>query len=253
VSTLQLLLVFVAGIGAGTINAVVGSGTLITFPVLLAVGLPPLTANVSNSVGLAPGAISGVHGYRRELVGQRRRVLRFGTASLLGAGTGAALLFVLPDSAFEAIVPAMIALALVLVGLQPWLNRRTAARRQPDAPERDGGPLAYFLGYLTGVYGGYFGAAQGIVLMAILGVALDDDIQRLNALKNVLAMIVNIAGAAIFIVVAHIAWEAAGTLAVGSTLGGQLGARIGRRLPPAALRGVVVVVGVAAIIQLLAR
>ncbi|MDO8213505.1 sulfite exporter TauE/SafE family protein [Conexibacter sp. CPCC 206217] len=252
-SLLQALVVLVAGVAAGTINTVVGSGTLITFPVLLAVGYPPLTANVSNCVGLATGAVSGVYGYRRELVGQRARMLRWGTASMLGACTGAGLLFVLPDSAFEKIVPGMIALALVMVALQPRLARAQAARRKPQIETREGGPVAYGFGYLTGVYGGYFGAAQGIVLMAILGLAIDEDVQRINALKNVMAMVVNVVAATIFIVVAHIEWEAVGLLAVGSTVGGQLGARIGRRLPPNVLRIVIVVVGVAAIVQLLAR
>jgi uncharacterized membrane protein YfcA len=252
-SLLEALLVLAAGVGAGTINTVVGSGTLITFPVLLAVGYAPITAVVSNTIGLAPGTLSGTHGYRRELVGQRRRVLRFGTMSLLGAITGALLLFVLPASAFEKIVPVMIALALVLVVLQPRLSRALADRRHPDARRTEAGPVALGAGYLTGVYGGYFGAAQGILLLAIFGLTIDDDIQRLNALKNVLAMIVNVVAAVIFLFSGRVAWEAAGILAVGSTFGGQLGARIGRRLPPAALRGVVVAVGVVAIVQLLAR
>lgn len=252
-SVWEALLVLVAGLGAGTINTVVGSGTLITFPVLLAVGYSPITANVSNSLGLVPGSLSGAYGYRRELAGQRARIVRYGTASLLGGTTGAALLFVLPAAAFDAIVPVMIAVALVLVVLQPRLQRALVARRHPDAPPREGGPVAFGLGYLTGVYGGYFGAAQGILLLAIFGLTLDDDMQRVNALKNVLAMIVNLVAGIVFVFVAHVAWEVVALLAVGSAAGGQVGARIGRRLPPAALRGVIVVVGVAAIVQLLAR
>jgi uncharacterized protein len=252
-SPLDALLVLAAGVAAGTINTVVGSGTLITFPVLLGVGYPPITANVSNSLGLVPGSLSGAYGYRRELTGQRARIVRYGTASLLGGVTGALLLFVLPAAAFEAIVPGMIATALVLVIFQPRLAARLAARRRAGAPPREGSRLTLVLGYLTGVYGGYFGAAQGILLLAIFGLALDEPLQRVNALKNVLAMIVNLVAGIVFLFIAHVAWEAVALLAAGSAAGGQVGAHVGRRLPPNVLRAVIVVVGVVAIVQLLTR
>jgi uncharacterized membrane protein YfcA len=243
--------VLAAGVWAGVVNTVVGSGTLITFPVLLAVGYAPLTANVSNSLGLVPGSLSGAYGYRRELRGQRGRIARFAPVSVLGATAGAALLLVLPPAAFTAIVPVFVALGLVLVVLQPRINRWLLSRRHPDAAP-DGGRVALLLNGLTATYGGYFGAAQGIMLMAILGVALDDDLQRVNALKNVLAGLVNLTAAVVFVLVGkHLAWEAVALLAVGSTAGGQLGARIGRRLPSPALRAVIVVVGLAAIAKLL--
>jgi uncharacterized membrane protein YfcA len=231
------------------INTVVGSGTLITFPVLLAVGYPPLTANVSNSLGIVPGSLSGAYGYRRELRGQRPRAVRLGLASLLGALAGAALLLALPPSAFEAIVPAFVALALVLVVAQPALARWVARRREQDRPH--GGGLLRAAVFGTGVYGGYFGAAQGIMLLAVLGLGLDDELQRVNALKNVLAGLANLASAVVFVLFAHLAWAAVVLLAVGSALGGQLGARVGRRLSPSALRAVIVVVGLAAIAKLL--
>jgi uncharacterized protein len=244
------LAVLAAGVWAGVINVVVGSGTLVTFPTLLAVGFAPLTANISNSLGLVPGSLSGVHGYRRELRGQGGRIVRFGLLSLLGSVGGAVLLLALPASAFEAIVPVFVALALVLVVAQPRLSRWIARHRHPDARERSPVTQALVLG--TGVYGGYFGAAQGIMLLATLGTALDDDLQRVNALKNVLAAIANFVAAIVFIVVGkHLAWDAVGLLAVGSTLGGQLGARYGRRLSPPALRAVIVVVGLLAIAKLL--
>jgi len=228
---------------------VVGSGTLVTFPVLLAVGYPPVVANVSNTVGLVPGSVSGAIGYREELAGQRQRVLRLGVASLLGGITGAVLLLTLPESAFEAIVPVLIAIALVLVVLQPRLSRMVAARRTAARPH--GGPLLWTGIYGTGVYGGYFGAAQGIILLALMGIAIpDEDLQRLNALKNVLAAIVNGVAAVVFIAVAEVAWAPALILAVGAAVGGQIGAKVGRRLSPALLRGVIVVVGVAAIVQI---
>jgi uncharacterized membrane protein YfcA len=248
VSPLECVLVLAAGVFAGAINTVVGSGTLVTFPVLLAVGYAPVVANVSNTLGLVPGSVSGAIGYRRELTGQRRRVLVLAGASLLGGITGAVLLLSLPGSAFEAIVPVLIALALVLVVGQPRLSRALAARRQRVRPH--GGPLLWGGVFGTGIYGGYFGAAQGVILLAILGIAIPEDMQRLNALKNVLAALVNGVAAAIFVVFASVAWLPALLLAAGSAAGGQLGARIGRRLSPAVLRAVIVVVGVAAIAQL---
>ena len=247
-TALEALAILAAGIGAGTINAVVGSGTLITFPVLLAVGYPPVVANVSNTVGLVPGSITGSIGYRRELAGQGRRAARLSIASVLGGITGALLLLELPASAFEAIVPAFIGIALVLIVLQPWLSRRLA-RHRPEG--HHGGPVAVAGTYGAGVYGGYFGAAQGILLVSILGLVLPDDLQRLNALKNVLTGLVNLVAGLVFVVIADIAWGAALLIAAGSLVGGALGSRYGRRLPPPVLRAVIVVVGVTAIAELL--
>jgi uncharacterized membrane protein YfcA len=249
VSLLECLLVLTAGVAAGAINTVVGSGTLITFPVLLAVGYGPVTANVSNTLGLVPGSVSGAIGYRAELAGQRDRLLKLGSASFLGGIVGAILLLSLPSEAFEAIVPVLIALALVLVVLQPRLARALAARRSETRPH--GGPLLWTGVFGTGVYGGYFGAAQGIILLALTGIALPEDMQRLNAMKNVLAGLVNAVAAVVFIFAASVAWLPALLIAIGSAAGGQIGARVGRRLSPALLRGVIVVVGVAAIVQLL--
>ncbi len=240
-----------AGVGAGTINTLVGSGSLITFPVLLAVGYPPLTANVSNNLGVVPGSISGAYGRRRELRGQRARLARFAPASLVGGATGAVLLLALPASAFDAIVPAFVALAIVLVVLQPRISRRLAERRRAGAMHEHGGAPALLATGAAGVYGGYFGAAQGVLLLAILGIAIDDDLRRVNAVKVVLAGIANGVAAIVFVLAADLAWEAVALIAVGSTLGGQLGAHAGRRLPEAALRAVIVVVGIAAIAKLL--
>jgi len=245
----EAICIALAGMGAGMINTVVGSGTLITFPVLLAFGYAPVTANVSNTIGLVPGSVSGAFGYRRELAGQRARVLRLGTMSVLGGITGAVLLLVLPASAFKAIVPVFIAVALVLTVLQPRLNRWLIAR-EIDL-DRRGGILTPIAIYITGVYGGYFGAAQGILLLAILGVALAQDLHRTNALKNVLAGLVNGVAGLYFIFAAHVAWGPAAIIAGGSILGAQLGARYGRRLAPGALRAVIVVVGIVAIVRLL--
>jgi uncharacterized membrane protein YfcA len=248
-SAAEILAIAFAGFAAGTINTMVGSGTLITFPVLLAFGYAPVAANVSNTVGLVPGSVSGAVGYRRELAGQREQALRLGSASVLGGITGAVLLLVLPASAFKAIVPVFIAIALVLIVLQPRLNRLLAQRAAHSA--HTGRVLLAAL-YATGVYGGYFGAAQGILLLGILGLALAQDLHRTNALKNVLAGSVNGVAGVYFIVVAHIDWGPAAIIAGSSILGAQIGARYGRRLPPTALRGLIVVVGVTAIVRLLA-
>lgn len=241
--------VFAAGVAAGTINTVVGSGTLVTFPVLLSVGLSPLTANVTNTLGLVPGSFVGAWGARDTLVGRRDFVLRLATASVLGALAGAVLLLALPPGAFKAIVPVLVALALVLVVAGPAINRRLAARGRADEGRPRPSLWAGVLG--SGVYGGYFGAAQGVLMMGLLGALHGGDVQQNNAVKNVLTGVVNSVAAVVFVVVARPAWWAVALVAAGSTVGGVVGARIGRRLPPTVLRGLIVVVGVVAIVKLL--
>ncbi|MFC5749196.1 sulfite exporter TauE/SafE family protein [Actinomadura rugatobispora] len=246
--------IFAAGIAAGGINTVVGSGSLITFPTMVALGFPPVVANVSNNIGLVPGSVTGAYGYREELKGQRPRLLRLGSASLVGALVGAVLLLGLPAGAFDVIVPVLIAIALVLVVVQPRLQRWLLARREKQHPH--GGPWLWVGVLLAGVYGGYFGAAQGIVLIALLGIALDDELQRVNAAKNVLSAIVNGSAAVVFIALwllsdTEISWLAVLLVAVGATIGGLVGARVGRRIPPMALRAFIVVVGLAALYTLL--
>ncbi len=235
------LAIFAAGLAAGSINTIVGSGSLVTFPTLLALGYPPLLANVSNNVGLVPGTVSGAFAYRRELTGQRSRLLRLGTASLLGGVAGAALLLGLPGTVFRAAVPALILVAAILMALQPRLSKLLEDRG--DRKRHGGNGL--FLGvFLTGVYGGYFGAAQGVILIALLAIFVHDDLQRLNGTKNVLAMVVNTAASVLFIIFSTLSWSVVGLIAAGSVIGGQVGARIGRRLPAAVLRWVIVTVGV---------
>ena len=195
---LQALGIFAAGIVAGTINTVVGSGTLFTFPVLLQFGYSPVVANVSNTVGLVPGSASGAFGYRDELRGQRARMLRLSAASVTGGIAGAVLLLVLPASAFKAIVPGFIAIALVLIVLQPRLSAALAAR---GVHKRElAGPAATAAVFAAGIYGGYFGAAQGIMLLSILALSLNDDLQRINALKVVLAGLVNLVAGIVFVI-----------------------------------------------------
>ncbi|MBD0292624.1 MAG: sulfite exporter TauE/SafE family protein [Jiangellaceae bacterium] len=237
------LAVILAGISAGAINTVVGAGTLVTFPTLLAVGLPPVTANVSNTVGLIPGSVSAAWGYRRELAGQQSRLLRIGTATMLGAITGAVLLLALPESAFEAVVPALILLACLLVLVQPVLVRQLRSR--PRHPH--GGPVAWLLILVTGGYAGYFGAGQGVILIAVLGLVMEETLQHVNAVKNVLAGLGNLVAAVVFVVVADVDWQAAALIAVGTATGGIVGAGIARRLPEMALRATAVAVGLAAV------
>lgn len=247
-SSAEILAILAAAIAAGAINAVVGSGSLITFPTLLAFGFPPVIANVSNNIGLVPGNISGVYGYRAELAGQRRRLTRLGVASCAGALAGASALLALPGSIFGVVVPVLIILACVLVVIQPRLSAWVVAHSKEDGEHV--GPLLVVGVFLAGVYGGYFGAAQGVLVIGLLGVFLSDSLQRINGGKNVLVTIVNGTAAAVFIVFAHVAWLAVGLIAAGSTVGGLIGAKVGRRLPPLALRIVIVVIGVIAAIKL---
>jgi hypothetical protein len=237
------------GLVAGTVNTIVGSGSLVTFPTLLALGYKPVLANVSNTVGLVPGSISGAVGYRRELEGQRARITVLGIASAAGGLTGGVLLLVLPAAVFRSVVPILILVACALVAVQPRLARRVAAR--PGPARAHGGPWLFVAVYATGVYGGYFGAAQGVILIALLGIFVDDGLQRLNATKNVLAALVNGVAAVLFIAFSHVAWGVAALLATGAVVGGQVGAKLGRRISPAWLRAVIVVVGVAVAIRLL--
>jgi uncharacterized membrane protein YfcA len=245
----EQLAVLAAATGAGMINAVAGSGTLLTFPVLLAVGLPARVANVSNTIGLVAGGFAGAFGYRRELRGQRRCLLRLGGASVLGGLTGGLLLLVLPAATFRALVPALIVLACVLVVAQPRLNRGLA--RAPIGRRKPHHRLLLASLFAVGVYGGYFGAAQGVLMMSVLGLGLQHDIQRINGMKNALAAAVNTVAAVLFIAAADVAWEAVLLVAGGSALGGLLGARFGRRLRSGVLRTVTAGAGVLAVARLL--
>jgi uncharacterized membrane protein YfcA len=248
-SAWHAIAIFAAGIAAGTINTVVGSGTLITFPTLLAFGYAPVTANVSNTIGLVPGSVSGAVGYRHELRGQRERVVQLGLAAVCGGTLGSVLLLVLPASAFKAIVPFFIAIALVLILGQKQINRALGDRRRGAG---EGVPLGAAAGaFACGVYGGYFGAAQGILMMSVLGLSIDDTVQRLNAVKVVTTGMTNLVAGIVFVLAAHIAWDVAGLIACGSIIGGVLGARYGRRLSPGALRALIVVVGIVAIVRLI--
>jgi uncharacterized membrane protein YfcA len=243
---LEALAVLAAGFAAGGINAIVGSGSLVTFPVLLAVGYAPVVANVSNTVGLVLGNVSAVWGYRRELAGQRNRCLLLGSGTALGAGLGGALLLILPEGVFEAVVPVLILFAcgLMILRPSPALNEGSLSHHRKIA--------LVATAFLVGIYGGYFGAAQGVLLIGLMGVAFTDSMQHINAVKNVLAGLVNGIAAIVFVIATHIDWGAAGLIAAGAIIGGQIGARVGRKLPPWGLRVLIICVGVAALVKLLA-
>ncbi|MFK0246698.1 sulfite exporter TauE/SafE family protein [Amycolatopsis azurea] len=247
------VVIFVAGLWAGTINTVVGSGTLVTFPVLVALGYSPLTATTSNAIGLAPGTVSGAIGYREELKGYWPEVSKLAVASFFGAIVGTILLLSLPKDAFETVVPALVGLAVVLVIVQPRVGAWVAKRREENGKVHKIGPLLLFLIFLIGIYGGYFTAAQGVMMVAVMGMLMSESLQRLNGVKNALSAVVNIVAGAIYAFIAPVSWPVVALLAVGSTIGGQIGAKIGRKLPPKVLRGVIVVIGLAAMVQLLLK
>ena len=257
-STVEMIVIALAGVAAGAINSLVGSGTLITFPTLVALGFPPVTATMSNAIGLVAGGVSGTWGYRAELTGQWSRLRWQIPASIIGAGIGAFLLLHLPEKVFTQIVPVLLVLALLLVLAGPRIQ--AYARRRAEALGRSAehvSPMrmaALVLGtFAVGIYGGYFTAAQGILLIGVMGALLPEDVQRMNAAKNLLAMLVNVVAAISYTLVAfdRISWPVAGLIAVGSLIGGWLGSRYGRRLSPAVLRAVIVVVGLIGLYRLL--
>lgn len=255
----EALVIVLAGLAAGTINTIVGSGTLITFPTLLLLGFPPIQANITNSLGLCASGLTAPLAYREEVRRMAPLVRRLLPMSVVGAVVGALLLLWLPPGAFEAIVPVLIALALVLVVFGKRLNA-WAMRHHVDDP--DVGPLgvagphaaALAGGVLFGgVYGGYFGAAQGILLMGLFSILLSKPLHDLNALKNVLVPTSNFVAAVVFVLTAgsEVRWSVAALLALGALAGGWVGGHLGKRLPPAALRGVIVAVGLVALVKLL--
>jgi uncharacterized membrane protein YfcA len=244
------LLILAAGVVAGAVNAIAGGGTLISFPALLAAGLSPITANITSSVGLLAGYASGSMAYRDELRGQPARVRGLAVAAVLGGAAGALLLLATPGDAFEDVVPFLVMLASVLLAVQPQVARRLAARGQ--LPDHPGWEAQVAVG-VASVYGSYFGAGLGVILLAVLGLLLADGLQRLNALKGVLSLVVNLAGVLVFIALGGVDWSAAGLLAAGAVVGAFAGVRLARRLPSQVVRTAVVVTGVVVAVVLLVR
>lgn len=255
---LEAGIIFVAGVWAGGINVIVGSGTLVTFPTLLLFGYPPLVANVSNNLGMVAGGISGIYGYRDELRPNQAILKRLSPASIVGALVGALLLLILPADSFKAIVPVLIAIGILMVVLGPTLQRRAAQKNaelgREEAAQSTQSQLVLTGGiFLLGVYGGYFGAGQGILLVGLMSMVLTTGLQQITAIKNVLATIANAVAALTFIIVAWhlIDWTAVALIGSGAFVGGYVGARIGRKLPPAVLRSIIVIIGVVAMIKIL--
>jgi uncharacterized membrane protein YfcA len=245
-----------AGFGAGFVLTAVGAGSLVSFPILVGAGLTPLVANVCNNVGLVPGGLTGAFGFRRELAGHRGLVVRVAATSMAGALLGAVLLLALPPGAFVRVVPWLVIGSATLVGAGPFVSaavRRRALRRGVVvADDRDSmGPTLTGLSGVIGVYGGYFGAAQGVLLVAVLALGLDVPLSAVNGLKNVAVATANIAASVVFVFFAPLNWPVVGLIAIGSVVGGYLGAHLGRRLPPTAFRVLVVVFGYVVGIKLL--
>ncbi|QAY72855.1 sulfite exporter TauE/SafE family protein [Agromyces protaetiae] len=283
---LESLAIFAAGAWAGLINVIVGSGTLVTFPVLIMLGYPPLTANISSGIGLVAGSITGAVGFRREIAEQRSLALLLLPAGAAGGLAGGLLLLVLPPEAFSLIVPVLVGLGIVMVVVAPMLQRWIAKRRVavvaavtgataviedgvpdvhepgvPGAPGHDGLAgmnlrhriVMIAAVFVLGLYGGYFGAALGVIMLGALSLLSTIELTKLNALKNLLIVGINGVSATLFIIVAneYISWRAVALLAIGATLGGLIGARIGRRIPDWVLRTTVVVVGTIALVNLI--
>ncbi len=255
ITLLRALAITAAGGGAGFINSIVGSGTLISFPTLVGVGFDNVAANVANNIGLFPGSTSAAYGYRRELRGQRKRLMILSTASGVGAMIGALLLFTLPKAAFQFIVPFLVLIGVALVLLQPTIvakvKQRQAVSSTPPRIRNEVTPALWLAVCGAGIYGGYFGAAQGVILIGIMGIMLHDDLVRINAAKNVLAAVVGLVAAVVFIARGNVPWVAAGLVALGSITGGLVGAKIGRKIPPQVLRVIVATVGTIAATKLL--
>lgn len=246
----EQLAVIAAGLGAGMLTSTVGVASLISFPALIALGIPPVVANASNTIGLLPGALSGSFGYRREL----REISRPITIAVvltcaIGAIGGAALLLALPAGVFAAAAPWLILFTCLIVGVQPWISRRLRARNGQSHETMT--PATTFFTALTGVYGGYFGAGAGVMMMAVLGLGLDLELRIVNALKTLALLAANLVASVIFLFIADLDLTAAALLAVGSVVGGYVGSHIGRRLPSGLLRALIVIAGVVAAVLML--
>lgn len=244
-----MLSVIAAGLGAGVLNTVVGSGTLLTFPVLVAIGVPPVHANIANNIGLAPGSISGAIGYRSELSGPGSRVIVCCAAAAAGGGAGACLLLFLPARVFEAVVPVLILMAVLLLAIQPVVSKWTRRDRPTPRRKRPAQETALILSvFLASLYGGYFGAAQGVILIAVMSLLLAQRLQAINAVKNVLQGVDNAVSALFLIFASHVDWLIVALLAVGSVAGAQAGALIGKRVPDLWFRVIIVAIGLAGLV-----
>jgi uncharacterized membrane protein YfcA len=252
VSGVELLVLVVAGVGAGMANTVAGGGTFVSYPVLVSLGLSPISANVTSAVGLISGYVGGSLSYRRELVGQRERFLRLVPAALAGAVSGAFLLLSTPGATFDALVPWLVLSASLMLVAQPHVKKWVLVRRsRAGSPRGDVGVAAHVGIFLGGVYGTYFGAGLGVVLLAVLGALILDDLQRLNGLRTVQSLMIKVIGVAIFVFSGQVDWLMAATLAGAAYVGGTLGAVVTRRMTEGVLRGTVIACGLFVFVYLL--
>jgi hypothetical protein len=241
-------LLVLAGLGAGLFNGVAGGGTLITFPVLLALGYPALVANVTSTVGIWPGYLGGVAGFRREIAGHRRLLRTLVPVTVVGASIGAVLLLTTPSSAFTRLAPWLVLFASVLFALGPLLSRWLAG----EDPVPRSRPVVLGIGmFLAAVYSGYFGAAVGVIMLAVLGLTLPGTLTRDSGIRAVLSVLANGVAAIVFVIHGHLQWEAAGLVAAGCLAGGYLGAAVARKLPTSIFRMIVIAIGLATGIRLL--
>jgi uncharacterized protein len=246
------LLIAVAGLLAGGVNAVAGGGTLISFPALLAVGVPAVAANITSSVGLVSGYLGSAVGYRRELSDQRDRMRSLAVVAILGGVVGAVVLLITPADSFRVIVPYLVVVACLLLAGQPRLARWVAARPGGRSDRGNGvTPLVQAGVFIAAVYGSYFGAGLGVLLLGVLGILVSDSLQRLNGLKSMLSFVVNLVGVLIFVVSGQVLWAFAGLLLVSSYVGGVLGARVARMLSPVVLRYSIVTLGLVVAVVLI--
>ena len=248
------LAILAAGLGAGVLTSTVGVASLVSFPVLVALGIPPVVANASNTVGLIPAGLSGSFGYRAELREHPKVTWAVIISCSVGAVAGAALLLGLAPGVFEAVVPWLILFTCLLVGAQPWITgwlRRQHDEMHPVEPRTMMSPVTAVFATLTGVYGGYFGAGSGVMMVAVLGLGLDLDFRVVNGLKTLAVLSANLIAGFIFVFVADLDWTAVGLLALGSVFGGYLGARVGRKLPPTLFRVLIVAAGITAAVAML--
>ena len=248
-SVLEFGLLVLAGVGAGLTGSIAGLASLISYPALLATGLPPVTANVTNTVALVLTGVGSVSASRPELKGQGRRLRRLAVAAVLGGATGAALLLLTPSSAFERIVPWLIAGASVAILIQraPRELALEGAQHHPDHRDPRWLPLGTFA---IAIYGGYFGAGAGVMMLAMFLLSTGEGLPLANALRNVLLGIANSVAALGFVLFASVAWSAALPLAIGLFIGGRIGPRVVRRAPQTLLRRVIAVAGLGLAVHL---
>jgi uncharacterized membrane protein YfcA len=238
------VLIALAAAAAGAVNALAGGGTLITFPTLTALGVPPVTANVTNTVALGPGYLGAMLAQRADLMGQRRRLLLLLPAAALGGLTGGLLLLNTGERLFRELVPYLILMASLLLAVQEPLRRRLIARAERDGGHQPAEWWATVPVFLAAIYGGYFGAGISVIVLAVLGLTLDDSLTRLNALKHAVTLSANVAATALFLFSGQVLWAAAVVMAISALIGGALGGRLAHRVRPASLRAVVVTLGI---------